>query len=446
MSENDLVFQLLDIDQFHDDNDEYKIRLFGKTLEDKSLYVEVTGFRPHFYVEIPENWRDWHIKKFISHIKEIIYPKELASNLVNYEVVKKCIFYYFTDYKKFTFLKLEFNNYDAFRKYAWKLSNKMKIPGISRREKEKFNIFESNIIPYIRFLHIQKLNSVGWCKIKKENIVIFPNHNKPSETDIACKVRCTDIEPFESNNIHKFTILSFDLECTSCDGGFPQAERPEDEIIQIGMTYSRCGETECYKKIVLCLKETDKLNKDEGEVIWFNKEADMLLEFSKLIRQTDPDIITGYNIFCFDFPYLEKRAKLLGIDVKFARLSRIKNHICEFYENKLSSSAIGKNEMYYYITPGRVIIDLMKAIQRDHKLPLYNLQFVSSHFIKEKIIKYEVKNEITRLIVNSSYGIKKDQYISLCYNDQITDNKLVDKKIKVLDIGIYEGKLYNGNL
>ena len=435
MTDENLAFQILDINEFHDDNEEYKIRLFGKTKQDKSVYVEVIGFRPYFYVEIPENLNAWHVRNIISHVKEKVWPPDLSEHLVNHEIVKKCKFYYFTNYKTFTFLKLEFNNYKAMMAYAKQFQKKMFITGVTRRKKEKFNLYESNIPPFLRFLHTRDISAVGWCKIQKKNLVPFSDYMKPSLTDISYRVRWADIDGVEDSNIHRFTILSFDLECTSIDGGFPQATRRGDEIIQIGMTYSRCGETECYKKIILCLKETDKVK--EGEVIWFDKEEDMLLEFSKIVRETDPDIITGYNIYGFDLPYLNKRAELLGITTKFARLSRLKNHICEFVEKDLSSSALGHNKMSYYDIPGRVTIDLMKVVQRDHKLPLYKLDAVASHFIREKISDYKNNDTYTRLFVNSYYGIKEGQYVSICYNDQITDNPIVDKKYEVLKIGSY---------
>ena len=37
----------------------------------------------------------------------------------------------------------------------------------------------------------------------------------------------------------------------------------------------------------------------------------MLLEWSRFVREVDPDIITGYNITNFDFYFLLNRAKVL---------------------------------------------------------------------------------------------------------------------------------------
>lgn len=50
----------------------------------------------------------------------------------------------------------------------------------------------------------------------------------------------------------------------------------------------------------------------------------MLLKWSEFVRELDPDIITGYNINNFDFPYLINRAKHLSVK-DFDFLGRVKD-------------------------------------------------------------------------------------------------------------------------
>ena len=71
--------------------------------------------------------------------------------------------------------------------------------------------------------------------------------------------------------------------------------------------------------------------------------------------------------------YLYERAKLLNIQNKFSRLSRIINENCDYVETKLASSALGENILKYYKMSGRIVFDLMKVIQRDHRLASYKL-------------------------------------------------------------------------
>jgi len=59
-----------------------------------------------------------------------------------------------------------------------------------------------------------------------------------------------------------------------------------------------------------------------SQVISFDKEKDLLEAWSDFVRQVDPDLIIGYNISGFDFPYLMDRAKVLKAE-KFPFLGRI---------------------------------------------------------------------------------------------------------------------------
>lgn len=60
-----------------------------------------------------------------------------------------------------------------------------------------------------------------------------------------------------------------------------------------------------------------------SQVISFDDEAKLLLAWRNFIEKADPDVIIGYNIANFDFPYLMDRAKALKVD-KFPFLGRMK--------------------------------------------------------------------------------------------------------------------------
>jgi DNA polymerase delta subunit 1 len=61
-----------------------------------------------------------------------------------------------------------------------------------------------------------------------------------------------------------------------------------------------------------------------SQVLTHNEEDAMLLAWSEFVQEVDPDIITGYNISNFDFPYLLDRADALKLDKKFYNLGRLK--------------------------------------------------------------------------------------------------------------------------
>ena len=114
----------------------------------------------------------------------------------------------------------------------------------------------------------------------------------------------------------------------------------------------------------------------------YDTEEEVLLAWTKFIVRLDPDIITGYNIWGFDFKYLYQRAKLFEIESRFSQLGRLKDKEGKMIEKQLQSSALGQNFLYILETEGRVQIDLMKLVQKDYKLDMYKLDFVANHFLK----------------------------------------------------------------
>lgn len=63
------------------------------------------------------------------------------------------------------------------------------------------------------------------------------------------------------------------------------------------------------------------------------------MEFVRFLRNEDPDIITGYNIFGFDNVYLRDRAARHDLKREFSIWSRINSEF-RFREKRLASSAL----------------------------------------------------------------------------------------------------------
>lgn len=481
----DLEFQIIDIDYYHADNENgnrsFNIMLFGKTKEDKSVYVNVEGYNPFFYIEIDSSYRKPLCTRIIGDVAKTV-KKDMKNGLIDFEIVQAHKFHGFTNNENFNFLKLIFNDFDSMKAYANAFSRKHNLHYINKQRRVDFQLYESNLAPILRFMHIKTIDPIGWCKIPKEKFKEFRDDHRTGTTNINVNCNWTNIERVECPDLHKLKILSFDIECKSEDGKFPQ-NRDGDKIIQIGMTYSYMGEPECFKQVILCLKKTDPI---PGAIVkCFSTEEELMLAFTNEVIKEDPDAMIGFNVFGFDWDYLMNRAKKFNIYSQFSRLSRIKGFVCNFVEQKLESSALGKNNLKYYNTPGRVNIDLMKYVQREYKLKKYSLDAVTANFIRDKIQSFEyiyvgdertkqldseleeekeddesyyssddeeIKEDddvhiekknadnskkkriaYTKFKVKSTSGLKKDDYVAIYYNDGPTDNQ-IGKKYKVLDL------------
>ena len=441
---NNLIFQILDwrASDIEDEegNLKYIINLYGKTKDEKTVYLEINDFKPFFFVKIKSKW-ERNIHDIVDKIKEKI-PVEFKDSLISYRIETANDFYGFTGGKTDKFIKLIFKNLTSLRRYERKFTQNMFYSCL--RQQTNFKVYESNIPPFLRMMHIKDLRAVGWIAIPNEELEGYGSMN-PTCNDINCKTKWKNISKIDDNSIAKFTIASFDIECTSGDGSFPQPDRETDQVIQIGITMSKYSEADCYYKHILCLGKTDDI---EGSTVqWFEDEKELLLEFPKLIRKLNPDIITGYNINGFDFDYLKRRAEFLGIEIKFSRLSRLEGELTPYIDKTLESAAIGQSVFKYYDMTGRVIVDLMKVIQREYKLGSYKLDNVAAHFIKDTIldISFPEDNKI-KIKTKNTYGLGLDQYIVFLYNDGIIEEKYKEGlKFKILELEkdtiIVEGKI-----
>jgi len=205
--------------------------------------------------------------------------------------------------------------------------------------------------------------------------------------------------------------------------GCPKLEG--DEIIQIGTTFHIYGQKECFFKHIITLKDCDD-NFDVDEIVECNSEKQLLNEWRKMIKEMDPDIVTGYNIFGFDNGYMRDRSLELRCVQGFEKLGRFKDIEYDDKKNKafivkeLQSSALGQNILKYFSMEGRVQIDIMKLVQKDHKLDTYKLDFVASHFINGKV-KSVIDNKT--IIIDKIQGIYVNNFI-----------KLNDNKYRIQDI------------
>ena len=205
-----------------------------------------------------------------------------------------------------------------------------------------------------------------------------------------------------------------------------------DRVIQIGTTVQKYGEKECCVKHIATLGSCTSIENCIVEEC--ENERDVLLKWTKFIQELDPDIITGYNIFGFDYKYMVERSKELDCYDEFMMLSRENHKKCILQEKVLSSSALGENKLEYIEMTGRVQMDLFKIVQRDHNLVSYKLDFVAETFINDTIINCKGNN----LNIKGVRNINKGNYITI-KSDNIPFNQ--GKKYKIIDIDYEEEKM-----
>jgi DNA polymerase delta subunit 1 len=389
-----LAFQAIAWDG-QDIDDQFTIRIFGRAADGKSVSLG-TPFQPYFFIK----------------------PKKMSQELFNF-VKTKCIkavpkrakdLWGFQNGELSEFIQVTFKSHKALRGFAWCVEN-AKWPELAG-----CRVYESNMDPVLRFMHVTKCSSTGW---------IDPGLCEP-DLETTCDVNLWSpnwrfISPVARDDVSPLRIMSFDIECYSSTGAFPDPRNPHDVVFQIGMTTKTFGQ-ESMTRHCLCLKKTSG-----PDVESFETERDLLDAFQKYMVKMDPDIITGWNIFGFDLEFLHFRSVLHGASTVWGR---VKDAPSELVEKNLSSSALGNNLLKMVPMKGRYVFDLFQDVKREHKLESYSLNNVSKRFLSDaQKLDMPVKEIFSRYAEGDPDRL--GEVAEYCIQDTVLPHKLMEKLCQI---------------
>ena len=268
------------------------------------------------------------------------------------------------------------------------------------------------------------------------------NNEKPKKKKNTNKSNIINIlESKDFNNQIKIGYLMKTLDIC-----FPEIEG--DYVTFIGSTFINYGEEVSHMNHCICLNETTNLESDSQIIECYDNEKDVLLAWTKLIKEQDPDIIIGYNIFGFDYPFMFDRAKENDCVEEFMQLSR--NRRDENFELKETSIVLasGAYDLRYPQMDGRLQIDVFTYMRKEFILPSYKLDYVSGYLISDSVKSYENQENDTCIIYTKNMkGISLNCFVHFEIISHSNDYYENGKKFKVIDINdnnfIIEGQLYN---
>ncbi len=168
------------------------------------------------------------------------------------------------------------------------------------------------------------------------------------------------IRLFRDMRFNELRRMQFDIETLTTGGfEFPNAKRREDKIIIITMS-----DNTGWEKVI----SLDDMN-----------EKELLEEFVRTVTERDPDVLEGHNIFRFDLPYIETRARLNKVKLTLGREARL------FTKRNSRFNAAERTINYTrYDLYGRHVVDTFHlCIFYDivhRNLESYGLKYVAKHF------------------------------------------------------------------
>ncbi len=381
MTQRSVVFKALDWQREQNDDEEI-FYVNGLTEKNKSVVLRVEGFTPFVNVELPKSkkWNKANVRDLYGFLKE----KLKRNPPINYKLSSKYSLYHKTPGQ---YMLLIFKTHNAFWPLVRLFQAALDVPGAGSFYKNTFKVHEHNIDPIIKFTATRQLKLGSWIKateyIPEGEEELSIEERKFSTADIDMHVNYKQMESIEvPDTIQPVpTILSFDIETYSenHDIKLPDPTVKENEIIEISMVVSKGSDR--YTKYLLSLERDFTV--EDTKVLHYDREKDLLIGFPKMMQKINPDIIIGYNILKFDYPYMIARANMLGIYPTFAKLGRIIGVKAKNIKKKWESGAYGEQIFEFLECQGRLTVDMILEIERNFKLDSYSLNFVSEHFLGE---------------------------------------------------------------
>lgn len=219
-----------------------------------------------------------------------------------------------------------------------------------------------------------------------------------------------------------------------------------DEVTFIGTTFWKYGEREPYLNHCIVVGTCNDLKEVKNCVIeTYDTETKAMLAWTRLITSEDPDVVTGYNIFGFDYPFMYSRSKELSITPEFLKLSRNKNEICWKKDWKTGNTNIeentiviasGQHDLKFIKMNGRLNIDMYNYFRRDYNLSSYKLDYVSGYFIGDFVKALHHEDGHTKIISKNLSGLEVGSYINFEEHSHTVDTYKDGLKFKVTKIEV----------
>jgi DNA polymerase elongation subunit (family B) len=157
-----------------------------------------------------------------------------------------------------------------------------------------------------------------------------------------------------------------DIEVASPGGGFPDATRPDDRVLAIGL---RAGG----QNRLLLLEEASDV-----------AEKKLLEQLCAALHEIDPDVIEGHNLFKFDLDYLRQRGRRHHVPCAWGRYGQR----ASFRSSRLKVAERWVDFMRCDI-PGRAVVDTYLLVQ------LYDIttRELTSYGLKETAVYFGITAE-----------------------------------------------------
>jgi len=442
------------------------VRVFGVTREGNSVALFVHGFQPYFYIEVPgcpDAAAEATSPEKCEALRRVLEAtavsasrnRGLDAHVLRVEPERRCSMWNHQPGGHRPFLKVTVALPELITPLRTALDRgQVPLPWCGGGYGSGgVMTYESNVMFALRFMIDRGVQGCSWLEIPAGKWC--RRANRTSTCQIEADVSAADLVAHAPDKggrwseIAPLRVLSVDIECAGRKGLFPDAKF--DPVIQIASHVSVVGgpsaggigdadadavaglgrgaaggtrEGERAGPLFRNIQVLDTCAPIVGaQVESHGDERALLRRWRDLLVASDADIITGWNTTNFDLPYLLDRAETLDVQ-DFPHWGRIRSQRVRMRDTVFSSKAHGTRSYKEITIEGRVQLDMLTLIQRDHKLSSYSLNAVSAHFLGEQ--KEDVHHSDIAALQAGTAETRRRLAV-YCLKDALLPQRLFDK-------------------
>ena len=418
---DNLCFQQIEIEEGTLSGGKAALKMFGVSKTGNSILLHVTDFLHYLFVAAPVNFQKQDVNGYKAYLETQMAQHQPSIHSV--QMVLRENLFGFQGNQKSPYLKITVTNHHIINKL------RTLIEGGNANYKSLWKGVDGGILTFdsiqyvLRFMIDTGITGMSWVDVPAQKYHIIPQYERQSNCQIEAHCHYRDLVALghdgEWASMAPLRILSFDIECAGRKGVFPEAN--QDPVIQIANVVTRYGESKPFVRNVFVLDTCSLIV--NTQIYEHDSEEKMLMAWRDFVEKVDPDVIIGYNISNFDFPYLLDRAKHLKV-LKFPYWSRLKSVESKHRSTNFSSKQMGNRDTEATNTNGRIQLDLLQLVQRDHQLRSYTLNSVCAQFLGEQ--KEDVHHTMITELFNGTPDSRRRLAV-YCLKDAYLPQRLMDK-------------------
>jgi DNA polymerase delta subunit 1 len=360
---------------------------FGKTEDGRDLCLRAP-FTPFFFVKVPDTKQSPMASRYFASRVYDSVRGGLCKHLCR--VMHRVPFIGFTNREPKAFVQLVFDSLEAAKQAKYML-------------RRQHTLFETNVDPMLKAFHIYDLDPVGWVRVATWSSVA-----DDQSVSTVQEVRCSSMSSIsmlrDNSDPPPLVVASWDIECVSDTGHFPDSSLVRDRIITIGTAYAMFESPD--QPFLKTVHQLGTCHPIEGvEVHCHDKEHQLINAWIRETVDMRTDILLGYNTYGFDHRYLDGRAACL-VDFgsgqprvrleEWGKMKEDHGYNGRPVEKNLTSSAYGDNSYFYHDTPGMLSVDLLQIYRKELKMESYTLDNMCRTYL-DNMTKIDLKpHEIFR--------------------------------------------------